>query len=184
LSDENGGQQTSGEQLNGSGVQACESSMGSGDCGLRIDIMSESRKAQRLDDAKAGGKKSAARRVAQAAKLATFRQYLERLTTDSDPLRQARIDMACSLYAVVLPRAFLTGGVNRKVNLLALSTAVTGLRSVLRDLAIASGRSSDHIDDQTTEDLNDLVSRYTGKGKGAATHASEDVTEGSTSNPQ
>jgi hypothetical protein len=96
--------------------------------------MNEPNKAQGLTAAKSGGKASAARREEQATKLERFRAELVERVGNPDPVQQALIDSCCALYLVVLRRCSMTRGVNPKINPLALSAAVTGLRSVLRQL--------------------------------------------------
>jgi hypothetical protein len=101
--------------------------------------MTKPSKTDRLSAAKAGGRASAAKRREAVARLGRFRAaLLARLGDDAEPARAALVDAACSLYAAILRHAYMSAGVQRKVNLLGLSAATTSFRAVLRDLGVTN----------------------------------------------
>ena len=100
-----------------------------------------------LTAARKGGAASATLRKEQAEKLDRFRAEVVRrvlLLRDGvlDPIDEFKVDALCGLYLVVIRRCRMSGGVNQKVNPLALSAAITGARGLLRDLQVTSDEES------------------------------------------
>jgi hypothetical protein len=119
-------------------------------------------KTRRLADAKMGGKSSAARRAEQAAKVDAFRLHLEGLTNAPDPVRDALIASACALYGQILKQSRFSGGVNRRVNTLHISAAVTGLRGLLKEL----GAMGAEMLEEPSETVEDILRTYATKSEG------------------
>jgi hypothetical protein len=114
-----------------------------------------------LKAAKRGGKASAARRMEQTIKLETFRAELNQRVGSRDPIKVSLIDACCGLYLLILRRCTMTRGVNPKINPLALSAAVTGLKTTMRELGVLGSTPRDDRDEPPGGGLAEYMARKT-----------------------